>query len=241
MPLYTSNEWKAKNGIEYFNDFMAVIPSGASFISDGNLISGIALGGTIATLQNTITNRMGVVELATGTTSASGQAHIGSGFTTTNSVFAVGGGKILWQSSIRIPTLSTSGERFQFFSGINSTNNSQTMGNAICFLYDEGGVTGGSTASPNFQMATSFSGVRTWTTSSIPVVANQFYNLKILINDNATSVGFYIDDVLIATHTTNIPTGILGLQNKIFKSVGTANRTANIDYIGYKQKFTTPR
>ena len=64
------------------------------------------------------------------------------------------------------------------------------------------------------------------------------------VNAASTSVQFYIDNVLVATHTTNIPTGVSQTiipKIQIAKSIGTTARSFFADYFGYKQTFTTPR
>jgi hypothetical protein len=67
--------------------------------------------------------------------------------------------------------------------------------------------------------------------------------LKIIINADASSVGFYIDGVLVATHTTNIPLPVIGFSfdSIIQKSAGLTSRTMQMDYSAISQTFTTPR
>lgn len=234
MPLYTSNEWKAKNGVEYFNDLSTSIGG------DGMLTSGTA-SGTVSYVSSSISNRLGLGVLST-STSATGRAWIGQGVSSTATIMRMGGGRIIYETSVRIPTLSTSGERFQFLSGLSSTNNGTSITNGILFAYDEGGVSAGSSASANWQVATMNGGTRTWTATSVPVVASQFYKLTIEINDACTSVVFKIDGTTVRTETLTLPSATdIGLMTQIYKSIGTTARTAELDYISFKQKFTTPR
>ena len=58
-----------------------------------------------------------------------------------------------------------------------------------------------------------------------------------------TSVTFYINGTLVATHTTNIPStgtpmSIVSLMNK---TIGTSVRTMLTDYFMYEEIFTNPR
>ena len=78
---------------------------------------------------------------------------------------------------------------------------------AVSFVYDEGGVSTGSTASANWQVVTSSNSTRTWTTTTTAVGAGTWVKLGIIVNAAGTSVGFYINGTLVATHTANIPTG----------------------------------
>jgi hypothetical protein len=119
------------------------------------------------------------------------------------------------------------------------------ISNGIFFSYDEGGVQFfAGAATPNWKCYTrASSGTVTLTTTSIPVVASQWYKLRIDINAAGNSVTFYIDGTLVATHTTNIPattTGML-ITSLINKTVGTTARSLLTDYFMYEEIFTNPR
>ncbi len=76
------------------------------------------------------------------------------------------------------------------------------------------------------------------------VNAGAFIKLRIVVNANASSVEFFIDNTLVATHTTNIPSGNtkrLSVRNYIQKSVGGTQRQLILDYIKLQQTFTTAR
>ncbi len=234
MPLYTSNEWKARNGIEYFNDL-------STTLSGDGMLTASSASGSISYASSGISNRMGIAILST-STSATGRAWIGQGVASSAILMRMGGGRILHETSVRIPTLSDGTQRFQFLSGLSSTNNSTAIGNGILFAYDEGGVSTGSSATPNWQVATMNGGSRTWTNTGVAVVAGQYYRLTIEINDACTSVVFKIDGTTVRTETLTLPSATdIGLMTQIYKSIGTTARTAEIDYISFKQKFTTSR
>jgi len=79
--------------------------------------------------------------------------------------------------------------------------------------------------------------------SGITVAVSTWYQFEVRVNADATSVGFYINNNLVGTITTNIPTGAgrnTGVQAHINSSAGTA-RTILPDLIGYVQKLTTQR
>jgi hypothetical protein len=71
-------------------------------------------------------------------------------------------------------------------------------------------------------------------------VASQWYVLKIVINSLGNSISFFIDNVLVATHTTNIPNLITPRIAKI-KTIGTTNRNSFLDYVIIQQIYATPR
>lgn len=82
---------------------------------------------------------------------------------------------------------------------------------------------------------------RSWTTTSVAVSASTWYTLRMEINAAATQVDFYINNTLVKSETTNIPTVATGLMHQIYKTVGTTARTADVDYVYFKQKYTTQR
>lgn len=232
-------------GYEYFTDFF--VTTAATNTSDGKgyypTFSGTGTS-ILPTNAPTVraTNQQGFIQYQTGST-LSGYA----GITATNQatgMFITGGGEMVMETSVFIPTLSNATERFRVLFGygnqVNNTN--ETMG--IFFTYDEGGTGNGSAASANWQCATVASSVRTYTTTSVAVTNTAWVKLKIVVNAAATSVGFYIDNVLVATHTTNIPTGTAQTvtpKQQLAKTVGTTSRSMYADYFGYRQIFTTPR
>jgi hypothetical protein len=230
---------RTKYGTEYFNDLLGIYPTSTGILSDGNLAT-FASGGVASSLVTPPTNRQGVVELST-STSATSRTGIGTSVGTTAQSMILGGGRILYEANVMVPTLSTSGERFQFLSGLSSTFNSVNVSNGVMFLYDEGGVTAGSAASANWQVYTAASSSRTFTTTSVAVTAGQWYKLSAVVNAAGTSVDFKIDGTTVRTETATIPTVGIGIENQIFKSAGTTARTALVDYIYFKQKYTTPK
>lgn len=231
MPVSPTNEWYSSYGFNYFND--AVQSDGV--MGAGTSGAGASINGGANILG---ANGPGNATFITGTT-ATGTCRIGS-----NSYYAIGGGRILQEYRCGHVTLSTASERYTSILGFQDVFGSPNQVDGVFFLYDEGGVTSGSTASPNWQCVTSSNSVRTFTTTSIPVDTNQ-RKLRFTINDAGTQVLFYIDNVLVATHTTNIPTGTS--RNALWgamvtKSVGiTSTQALLLDYISFKTKFTTPR
>lgn len=247
VPFYYSTDWgwisndigwRVKNGAEYFDDFMS--QTGANAYSNGFFTQTISSGALTFDGVPDV-NRPGIMKLSTAS-SATGRAGL---FTNGNNVVTLfnTGGRIVFEIDVRIPTLSTSGERFSFYFGELTSLASPTQSAGVWFTYDEGGVATGSAASANWQVATAVGSSRTYTTTGVAVTAGQWYKLKAIVNAAGTSVGFYIDGTLVRTETATLPTSstnlVLGMS--LTKSVGTTARTAEIDFFHYKQKFTTLR
>ena len=75
---------------------------------------------------------------------------------------------------------------------------------------------------------------RTKTVTAVAPSTSAYQNLEILFTGTGslwTDVKFYIDGVLVATHTTNIPTSLLDPLINMIKSAGTSNRILRTDFI----------
>lgn len=255
IPAYESatSLWKNKSildlieyfnrtqGVYYFEDFIGS-QGGSVSTSYGQVVTLANGTGAGCTTTNAIlnkTNQQGVVRHTTGTL-LSGSA----GFTLGNTSLFIGQGAISIETYTTIETLSNATERFFTFFGYGVPSYWQNTSNGIFFSYDEGGVQYfGGNATPNWKCYTRAGSTVTMTITTIPVVARQWYKLRIDINNAGNSVGFYINGTLVATHTTNIPASTTGMSvvNLITKTVGTTARTMQTDYFMYKQIFTTPR
>ena len=239
---------KYKRGVQFFTDF-----EGSSISSNGQPYLQQVASGTGATTQRTsnnipnqTSNQIGFCQYQTGTTSTAYANHISESFVGKQFVF--GGGSWIYETYINVETLSTSLERFRFVSGFGDSPTTASESNGTFFTYDEGGIANGTIASPNWQCVTSAGSVRTLTTTSTVVSANTWTKLRIEVNSSGTSVAFYINGSLVATHTTNIPTFIsatnargFNIKQGILKSIGTTNRNVFCDYLGYENRLTTPR
>jgi hypothetical protein len=236
---------RAALGYEYFNDFLlTLVANGAT---DGRGLASVFSGtGASLTLSPTpsvrASNQQGFLQFNTGT-QATGYAGV-VGTSVANNFLMLGGGVMTFVTSVFIPTLSTSTERFRVIAGYGSVSTNAAETNGVFFTYDEGGTQNGTTASPYWQCVTVAGGVRTLITTTVLASTTAWQKLTIQINDAANSVEFYIDNVLVATHSSNIPSGTSQLVTpklQIAKAVGTTTRGYYSDYIGYEQTFTTPR
>jgi hypothetical protein len=227
---------RLRNGFEFFTDFFQETSSTAVDNGLAEYISGA--GAAVTAVATTAPNIVGVAQSSTGTT-ATGRAGLGSSL----SALRLGGGDWYFDTYIQIPTLSTSAERFQVAIGLFDTQTAINQVDGVYLLYDEGGVAAGSTASANWQCVTSSNSTRTFTTSST-AVGTGFARITIYVNAAGTSVDFLLNGNLMATHTTNLPTGAgreMGFGTLLIKSLGTTARTMNHDYLMLISRYTATK
>ena len=228
---------RGKGMVSFFTDFI-----GNSATLDG-LVS-LTSGGIISNSGTSIpnrTNQQGVQYYSTATATTNYANH-------TNASVAIlwfGGGVWNFETSININTLSDITNRFRIISGFGSNGANTQEGDGVFFTYDEGGTLNGTAASPNWQCVTVANLVRTLTTTSTAVTANAWTKLRIEVNAAGTSVAFYVNGTLVATHTTNIPLAsnnrFVLVKQGIAKTLGTTARLVYCDYLGYENILTTPR
>lgn len=180
--------------------------------------------GTVAAAGN---DYFGIHILNTGTTTT-GRAGIGAH----NNVnrLMLGGRQVIYETRVRVETLSDATNSFTSYYGFMDGNAAGVPGNGMYFSYNHGVNSGNWTCTAKAAGTTSIN-------SSVAVVANQWYILRMVINATGTSADFYIDDVLVATANSNIPTGSgrqVRMVFKIEKSAGTAARTTSIDFVGMR-------
>jgi hypothetical protein len=238
------NSDRAKYGYEHFTDFIVPVIANNGIETAYTVFfsgTGAAINPSSAPSVRA-TNQHGFILPNTGT-AAGGYAGIYGTLTTTN-WFLMGGGVMSFATSIFIPTLSTSTERYRIIIGYGAQATNIAEANGMFFTYDEGGTLNGSIASANWQCVTSANSVRTLTTSTVAANNTAWQKLSIEINAAGTSVQFLIDNVVVATHTTNIPAGTsqtITPKLQIVKAVGATSRTFFADYFSYKQTYTTSK
>lgn len=193
--------------------------------------------GTSSQCKIGIAGHPGIWELATGTTNA-GKAVIQKGSNNTSPLI-LGSGVIIVDFIIHIPVLSTASEEFIFSCGVTDFYNvfggSAITNDQVAFIYDR-------TQSTNWLAVTRSGATETVASggSSVAVDTN-WTHARIVINADATSVEFFIDGTSLGTSTTNIPSSDLGVGAMIEKSVGTTERTLEIDCVRFYNKLTTSR
>lgn len=176
----------------------------------------------------------GVIEMVTGTT-ATGQAGIlktsapqtsGLG----NIVF--GGGELVFEALVEIPVLWSVGVQEGFIRAGFMDEISGAPANGAHMQYQA--------ANAEWLLFTRAGGTSTSVTGLTNVTTGWHY-IKIVVNAAATQVDMYVDGVLEATSTTNIPTlGVsYGVNNQ--KNTGTTSYAYRCDMLKVSQTFTTPR
>jgi len=223
------------NGLFVYDDFL--VTNYVSGLSNWNQSSGSnSTGNSLSGAQGTQICTTGIIITGGGGTTL-GDVN--------NGMIFIGNGAWSYKTRLYIPTLSTATERYIIFEGFQANASFTNTTNMVGFMYDEGGTyaTGVSAGSPNWKCFTISASTRTITTTSTIVNAATWTKLRIEINAAGTSVGFYVNDVLVATHTTNIPSSSTTLHpgNFIVKSAGTTARTYARDYFAIKQTLTTSR
>jgi len=229
---------RGKRVVSFFTDFF-----GNSLNIDGLIVN--LSGGTISALSigstPQLTNQIGVNAYATGIVASNFAQHLSSGVL---SIY-LGNGAWVFETSINLSNLSTALERFRTFHGFSSLVGQGTETDGVFFTYEEGGIFNGTAASPNWQCVTVANSVRTLTTTSTAVTASAWNKLRIEVNAAGTSVAFYVNGTLVATHTTNIPLGsnsrYLNIKQGLYKATGLTSRNMYVDYLGYENIQTTPR
>jgi hypothetical protein len=236
---------KFKRGIQYFTDFDNTATSTPYFVQfTGG--TGASVIRQVTNLPNAAINQIGFCQYQTGTTSTGYVTHTNEGFV--GAQFFFGGGAWVFETYVNVETLSDASNRFRFIAGFGNSATNAAEGNGAFFTYDEGGTQNGTAASANWQTQTCIGSVRTLTTTTSVVTAGAWTKLRIEVNAAATSVAFYINGTLVATHTTNIPKWLnannprgFNVKQSIAKTIGTTTRSVFCDYLGYENILTTPR
>jgi hypothetical protein len=232
---------RGKRGMTFYSDFIG--PSTASMDGISTIISGgsVSTTTTLSSIGFRSSNQLGFMSYGSGLLNFSFAFHIGNSIPT----IAFGNGVWNFETSILLPALSVLIDRYRTTHGFASTTGITDETNGVFFTYDEGGTINGTTASPNWVCISVAGSVRTLTTTSVPVSNTSWTKLRISVNANATSVSYYINGTLVATHTTNIPkfadNRYVFMKQGIAKATGTSNRLLHCDYLGYENILTTPR
>jgi hypothetical protein len=157
---------------------------------------------------------------------------------TTQNAFLFGGGARQVECLFDLSNLSTGAEEYYFEDGFFTSLTAALTTNGAAFVYDR------ATDGDFWTCLTAAGGVITKTVTTIPVVPNVWIKHKVAINDDATRADFYHNDVIVASHTTNIPkvagqetSGFLNLR----KTVGGTARSTRVDYVEYLQNFLVAR
>lgn len=199
--------FRLKNSAFLYDDYMGYFLA----IKGSNFLTG-----SVAFIASIDKDHGGVVQITTGA-SATGWCC----FTTQANALrfsSVATEITVWESVIRTDVLSTATQEYVVYFGIGDNVGANTEpANGAYFKYVR-------TTSVNYQICTASAGTRTLTTTSTAVPASTFVRFKIIVEGNSLA-SFYINDVLVGTSATNIPTASsLACFIKIVKTVGTTAR-----------------
>jgi len=167
-------------------------------------------------------NHPGIVQLETGTTST------GDSALTRMALVDFGDDFIRYEALVRLPTLSTVSEEYNFtigFADVSAGDSTLTQG--IYFRYDR------LTSTNWIGGCTSSSVTSTATTATVAVAANTWHHLAYEVNTAATSVTFWVDGTSLGSVTANIPTSATIITNYIKKTAGSTERVAQIDRVQF--------
>lgn len=214
-------------GVEIKENFMATTAVGNS--GWGSSSSGTGSGTGVETTPIVSANHQGVVGCYTGSTTTGRCSMVLAQQT------ILGGGQLIAEAMIDIPTLSVVSDEYIFRSGLLDVGTG-APGAGLWFSYDRlnKGV--------NWQCNSAHAST-TSTTDTGLAVSTGWHKLKLIVNAAGTSADYYVDGTKYCTMTTNFPTSsdLLGnYPNGIFKSAGTTNTSTKIDYYYYSVEFTTP-
>lgn len=216
-----------RNVIAYTEDFL----NGAGTGSFTSTVSGTGAVATItASTTFVATNRWGILQLTNGTTTTGRASCQGA-------PLKLGGGETLLETSINFNGLSNATDEYSFDVGFHdAASTSATPVEGIWFQYDRLTSTNWICKNANGTSTTS-------TTTSTAVANSTWIDLKIIVSAANSSVSFYINGSLVATHTTNISTGT-GVIKPVYRNIKSAGTTATScysDYFNYSITLNTPR
>jgi hypothetical protein len=188
------------------------LPSGWEDQNGGTAGAGYNSGSVVGTDANHI----GVVELQTGTDAA------GYDCVYSNMNLYADGGDLKFDTIVRVTNLSDGVNTYKAYAGLlSSPSAAPTSGIWFSYTHSEDGG--------SWRCSTG-DGATTNTDSGIDVVAATWYRLTAIMSQNGATVKFYIDGVLVATHTNNVPTTHQIYQAvRIVKSAGTTSRSLICD------------
>jgi hypothetical protein len=181
-------------------------------------------------------NRPGIIEQDTGTTTT-GRSALYLGYASvdpTADTISITGGETI-EFAFNLFQLSTAGQEFDSRIGLCDVVSGDCV-DGIYFEYDRN-------SSTNWRIATSSNSSRTKTNTST-AVATGWTRFKIVVNSNATSITYYINDTSVGTIAATIPTTSARQTCPMFqivKSAGSSIASQFIDYFAMYNSFTTPR
>jgi hypothetical protein len=181
--------------------------------------------------------RPGILSLGTGTTDTGYSNIMSGGHIDLGSSFLFGAGVYTIEGDIYIGNLSSGTETYAIRFGFGDSGTGAPTDGAFFYYSDAG-------ANPNWYRRTVSNTVLTSTDTGVAAVAGAWIRLKIVVNADATSVEFFINDVSVGSNVANIPSGVgrnTGAVYSIIKSAGTTDRAVYIDWVWLHIDLTASR
>ena len=238
VKAYVDSQVGGNNSVDLYSRIYEDFDIDYAHFSASAFNNGGGLGGTIQLAvfgQDGTHNAVGVAELPTSTSTAGGAA-----FSNTVYRHPLGFGAIHTLSyRAAISALSDGTNTYHVRMGyVNAFALAASVTNGAYFRYTHG------TNSGKWQAVTINAGTETAQDTGVAAVASVFSIFKVVVNDDATQVDFYIDGVLTNSITTNIPTSTgltVGQSAVIEKTAGSTSRSLYIDYVEKIVERTTAR
>jgi hypothetical protein len=168
------------------------------------------------------------------TGASTGTAYIGS--QNKESIRLGGGDYWRYEAVVRIPTLSTSGQRFTTFAGFNDQSGIADATDGCYFRYSD------NINSAEWQGVCANNSTQSVCDTNIAVAAATYYRLTVAVNSAGNSTDFQVNGVSTCQVTGNIPTTrTTGFAAGIIKSVGAPAASLWIDYMEVEGQFGSPR
>jgi len=210
-------------------DFLGYTATGAhqGWLSDSS-------SGAFSGPASDVLGRTGIARASTSTSSAGA-----AGFRAGLGDWAFGIGRMSFRVELRLNALSDGTETFTARVGFceGFINTAPVDGGYLVYTH--------SVNSGRWQCVTVSNSSENATDSGVTADATSYHCYEVEVNAAATSVRFWIDGVLVGTHTTlaNIPSGLARAtepSTRIIKSAGTTARTMDHDYLAARIDLTTP-
>jgi hypothetical protein len=220
----TKLELSIKDGTEFFTDFDGV--GGNNVVISGELATSSAGGGGGVSLGQ-IRDFKDALRMFN--------------FTSSTSIQNLFGGSCLYNDlyfdfeTLHLAiNLSDGVNNYRLFLGLGSELSTTNHTNAIFFYYDKFGTGNVGVASDNYLCVCKIGVSISVVDSGVAVSTTTPRKLRFEKNNTDTEVKFLIDNVLVATITTNIPTTTMRKQIVSQKTLGTGSIENSFDYLYYK-------
>lgn len=180
---------------------------------------------------------VGHIGLTLITTDAGGGASSGIFYKDVNYIF--GGGQLDLEFLMYSDAAASVGSNYKLFLGFQDSFSGGAVSNGAWFTYTYG------TNSQQWVVNTAAGGTQTNVNTSTAFSTTSWNKYRISVNPAGTLVTFYINNISVGTSSTHIPitplTNKFGLVFGVITTAGTPGANHYIDYVWYKQVFTTPR